>query len=323
MKAPLIPLPVISQPFERIAMDIVGPLPMSSRGNRFILVICDYATRYPEAVALRHIDAVSVAGELLKLFSRVGVPKEILTDQGAYFTSRLLVELYQMLHVQPIRTSPYHPQTDGLVERFNQTLKMMLRKAVVGEGKDWDTLLPYLLFAYREVPQASTGFSPFELLYGRQVRGPLDILSETWQVSEQGEESVVSHILSIHNKMEKMKELADINLAKAQEQQKKWYDWNSRKRGFQQGDMVLLLLPTSTNKLLARWQGPYRVAKKIGIVDYLIEMPDRRRKKGVYHVNLLKKWETPSAICGMATEVMPVRKKSLIGEEVNPLISLL
>ena len=110
---------------------------MSSRGNRFILVICDYATRYPEAVALRHIDAISVAGELLKLFSRVGVPKEILTDQGANFTSRLLVELYQMLHVQPIRTSPYHPQTDGLVERFNQTLKMMLRKAVVGEGKDW------------------------------------------------------------------------------------------------------------------------------------------------------------------------------------------
>jgi transposase InsO family protein len=91
----------------------------------------------------------------------------------------LLTELYKLLHVKPIRTSPYHPQTDGLVERFNQTLKAMLKKTAVDEGKDWDKLLPYLLFAYREVPQASTGFSPFELLYGWQVRGPLDILKES------------------------------------------------------------------------------------------------------------------------------------------------
>ena len=172
------------------------------------------------------------AEELLKLFSRVGVPKEILTDQGTNFTSQLLIELYRMLHVQPIRTTPYHPQTDGLVERFNQTLKSMLRKATDKEGKDWDTLLPYLLFAYREVPHTSTGFSPFELLYGRQVRGPLDILSKTWQVSRKSGESVVSHMLLIRDKLMKMKELAD-NLLKAQEQQKIWHDKNSSEREFQ------------------------------------------------------------------------------------------
>ena len=126
-RAPLIPLPVISQPFERIAMDIVGPLTRSSRGNRFVLIVCDYATRYPEAVPMKHVDAASVAEELVSIFSRVGVPKEILTDQGTNFTSHLLAELYKMLHVRPIRTTPYHPQTDGLVERFNLTL-MMLRK---------------------------------------------------------------------------------------------------------------------------------------------------------------------------------------------------
>ena len=81
--------------------------------------------------------------------------------------------------VKPIRTSPYHPETDGLLEKFNGTLKAMLRKAAVGEGKDWDKLLPFVLFAYREVPQASTEFSPFELVYGRQVSSPLDILKET------------------------------------------------------------------------------------------------------------------------------------------------
>lgn len=150
-------------------MDIVGPLPKSSRGHRYILVVCDYATRYPEAFPMKFIDATSVAEELLKMFTRVGIPEEILTDQGTNFTSQLLAELYNMLHVRSIRTTPYHPQTDGLVERFNQTLKGMLRKAAKEEGKDWDTLIPYLLFAYREVPQASTGFSPFELLYGHDV----------------------------------------------------------------------------------------------------------------------------------------------------------
>ena len=158
-------------------MDIVGPLPRSRSGNRYVLGICDYATRYPEAVAMRTIDAENVAEELVKLFARVGIPSEILTDQGSNFTSQLLAELYRLLHVRPIRTTPYHPQTDGLVERFNQTLKAMLRKVAVQEGKDWDLLIPYVLFTYREVPQCSTGFSPFELLYGRDVRGPLDVLN--------------------------------------------------------------------------------------------------------------------------------------------------
>ena len=176
-KAPLLPLPIIGEPFQKIAMDIVRLLPRS--GNCYVLVMCDYATQYPEAIALRRIDAELVAEELIKVFSRVGVPQEILTDQRSNFTSQLLAELYQLLHVHPIRTSPYHPQTDGLVEHFNQTLKAMLRKTATSEGKDWDKLLPYVLFAYREVPQASTGFSPFELLYGWNVRGPLDVLRET------------------------------------------------------------------------------------------------------------------------------------------------
>ena len=107
----------------------------------WVLVICDYATRYPEAFAMRSVDAEHVAEELVSVFSRVCVPREILTDQGTNFTSRLLSELYRLLHVHPIRTSPYHPQTDGLVGRFNQTSKSMLRKTAQTEGKDWDKFL--------------------------------------------------------------------------------------------------------------------------------------------------------------------------------------
>ena len=159
----------------------------------YILVLCDYATRYPEAVPLRSIDAEHVAEELIKIFARVGVPEEILMDQGSNFMSKLLSELYSLLHIHLIRTSPYHPQTDGLVERFNKMLKSMLRKAVDTEGKNWDTLIPYLLLAYGEVPQASTGV---ELVYGRNVLGPLDVLREAWEGSQSMDESVVSYVLA-------------------------------------------------------------------------------------------------------------------------------
>ena len=289
-RAPLIPLPIISEPFSRIAMDIVGPLPRSRAGNKYVLVLCDYATRYPEAIPLKSIDAEHVAEELMKVFARVGVPQEILTDQGSNFTSQLLAELYRLLHVHPIRTSPYHPQTDGLVERFNQTLKSMLRRTATNEGKDWDKLLPYLLFAYREVPQASTGFSPFELLYGRNVRGPLDVLRESWEASQRSEESVVSYVLSTREKLKEMSDIVQENLKKVQDKQKQWYDKDARLREFSPGDPVLVLLPTSTSKLLAQWQGPYQVLKRMGKVTYLIDMHDKRKRKRIFHVNMLKEF---------------------------------
>ena len=215
--APLLPLPVISEPFKCVAMDLVRPLPRSKSGNKYILVLCDYATRYPEAIPLQSIDAEHVAEEMIKIFARVGVPEEILTDQWSQFMSQLLAELYRLLHIHSIWTSSYHPQTDGLVERFNQSLKGMLRKSVADEGKNWDKLIPYLLFAYREVPQASTGFSPFELLYGRNVRGPLDVLRETWEASQQSEESVVSYVLATQEKLRSMAELVEENLTKSQQ----------------------------------------------------------------------------------------------------------
>ncbi len=159
-KAPLRPLPLMQAPFERIGMDLIGPLERSARGHRFALVLVDYATRYPEAVALRNISAKSVAEALFSMISRVGIPKEILTDQGMAFMSRTIRELYELLGIKSIRTSVYHPQTDGLVERFNRTLKAMIRKFVHEDAKNWDKWLEPLLFAVREVPQASTGVFP-------------------------------------------------------------------------------------------------------------------------------------------------------------------
>ena len=140
----------------------------------------EYATRYPEAIPLPKIETERVAEALLEIFSRVGVPEEVLSDLGTQFTSDLMKEVGRLLSVKQLTTTPYHPMCNGLVEKFNGTLKRMLRRMCSERPKDWDRYIPALLFAYREAPQESLGFSPFELLYGRTVRGPLSILKELW-----------------------------------------------------------------------------------------------------------------------------------------------
>uniref|UniRef100_A0A669FBS4 Gypsy retrotransposon integrase-like protein 1 n=1 Tax=Oreochromis niloticus TaxID=8128 RepID=A0A669FBS4_ORENI len=291
-KAPLQPLPIIGIPFQRLGMDVVGPVEKSKAGNRFMLVITDYATRYPEVFPLKTVKAKAVASSLIQLFSRVGFPQEILTDQGTNFMSTLLKQVYKLLGIRSVRTTPYHPQTDGLTERFNQTLKQMLRKFVNDTGSDWDQWLPYLLFAYREVPQASTGFSPFELLYGHEVRGPLTLLKDSWE-GEQGKEesvSVISYVIHMREKLQQMSELAQSHMAAAQRQQKTLFDKKARHRSFVPGQKVLVMLPTSDSKLLAKWQGPFEVQKKLGPTTYKVSTPGLQRGSRVLHVNLLKEW---------------------------------
>ena len=191
-KVPLGKLPLIDTPFKRVAVDIVGPIePRSERKSRYILTMIDYATRYPEAVALPGIETERVAEALVEMFSRVGIPDEMLTDCGSQFTAEVMKEVSRLLSLQQITTTPYHPICNGLIERFHMTLKQMLRRMCAERPKDWDKYLPALLFAIREVPQESLGFSPFELLYGRNVKGPMAILRELWS-GEAPDEQVLS-----------------------------------------------------------------------------------------------------------------------------------
>ena len=280
VKAEMIPMPIISQPFQRIAMDIVGPIDRSRSGNRYILTICDYATRYPEAIPLPSTEAGRIAKHLVEVFSRVGIPEEILADQGANFMSALLQDVYQLLSIKRIRTSPYHPQTDGLVERFNSTLKSMLRKFVASNAKDWDEYLPYLLFAYREVPQESTGFSPFELLYGRRVRGPLDVLREMWTGDEPAEEQTVfTHLAEMRIRLEQMSELVQNSMTASQKKQKEHYDKKMKEQPLKAGDKVLVLIPSRKSKLKLERVGPYTITREVTTVDYEVVMPGRRKEK--------------------------------------------
>lgn len=137
----------------------------------------------------------------------------------------------------------------------------------------------------------STGFSLFKLLYGRQVSGPLDLLREHWE-SPAGE-NVVAYVVKMRERLEQMTELAQQNMWTAQDKQKTWYDKKARERAFQPGQQVFLLLSSNDSKLLARWQGPYQVTKRLGRVIYELYMPERKKKHQTFYVNLLKEVQVP------------------------------
>ena len=305
-KAPLGKLPLVSTPFERVAVDLIGPLiPASEEGHKWVLVMVDYATRYPEARALKNIDTENVAESLLDMWSRVGISEQVLSDRGTQFLSEVMIEVHRLLSIKGLTTTPYHAQCNGLVERFNGTLKTMLRKLCDEKPNTWHRYLSACLFAYREVPQESTGFSPFELLYGRTVRGPMTILRNLW-TSESHSSSEVSHastyVLELRNRIEETCKLVQRNLARAGDKYRQHFDKKAKMRVFKEGDQVLLLLPTKQNKLEMAWRGPLNVESRQGQFDYWIDVDG---KKKLYHLNMLKEYhrrqiEAPVKVCAAA-----------------------
>lgn len=251
-------------------MDMVGPLPLTEEGHRYVLTVCNYGTRYPEAFPLRSTTSQDVAEALVEMFARTGIPDEILTDRGSNFCGELMEQFFHLLGIRHIKTSAYHPETDGMVERYNGTLKSGLRKYLDHFGGEWQKALPYLLFAFRELPHSATGYSPFELLYGRNPRGPLDVLKEQWQEPESVKESVVSYLLGVYDKLELARGIPDASEEANKTSMKAAYDVGSRARSFSVDDLVLVLLPTSSNKLLAQWQGPFPVTAKLGETTYRV-----------------------------------------------------
>ena len=153
-------------PFERIALDIVGPLPKTTRGNKYILVLRDYFTKWPEAFPLQNQEAVTIARILVsEVFARFGVPYILHSDQGTNFDSKLIKELCILLEIKKTRTTAYHPQCDGLVERFNRTLIDLIALSTRDAQNSWDLQIGVVLMAFRSSVQASTGFTPYSLMF--------------------------------------------------------------------------------------------------------------------------------------------------------------
>ena len=283
-------MPIISTPFERIAIDLVGPLsPPTSQGHRFILTMIDYATSFIEAVPLKDITSISVAESLMEVFSRVGIPREVISDRGTQFTSDMMGQIHKLVGIKPIFTTAYHPQMNGKLERQHATMKSVLKKLCSEKPKDWNRYLIPTLFAMREIPSETTGFSPFELLYGRQVRGPLAILHDLWSEPELDDELRTSYeyVVQLRDRLEDTAQLAAENSKLKLQSYKTYFDKKTVKRTFKVGDEVLLLLPDSSNKLLSTWKGPYPVVEVRSKLNYVIDVNGTTK---LFHVNLLKRY---------------------------------
>ena len=162
----------------------------------------------------------------LDLYSRVGISEEVLSDLMTQFVSECMQEVSRLLSIRRLTTTPYHLISNGLAEKLNGTLKKMLRRSCIKQPRHWYRFINLFLFAYRKVPQTSTGFSPFEPLYGYTVRGPITILKELWTGKSESKEVKTSYqyVLELRERLEETMKLAKEELTKSQIRYKKNYD---------------------------------------------------------------------------------------------------
>ena len=288
--APLQPTDNVCMPMQRIAMDILGPLPETERGNRYILVIGDYFTRWKEAFAMKDMEAVSVAKCLVnEVICRFGVPDSLHTDQGKNFESALVKEICQLLGIRKTRTTPYHPQSDGLVERFNRTLLNMLSIAVMDDEHSWDLHLPTILLAYRTSIHETTGVTPFELMFGRQARVPDDVI---YSLPTPSSSTPGQYASLLKRRLSDAYNRVRLCSKRQQDRQKDFYDRGVRGEPYTIGDLVMLHEPAvprgHSRKLHRPWKGPYRVVRVLGPTVYRIQDCTHPRRKKVVHFNRLK-----------------------------------
>jgi len=176
---------------------------------------------------------------------------------------------------------------NGIVDNFNKTIKNLLTKVSAEKPKDWHRYLGPLMFAVRDTPQDSIGFTPFELLYGHKVRTPMALLKRIWTDEDEDPEvkTLYQYVVDLRDRVEETCKMAKEELAKVQVRNQKYYNRRTRDMKLQVGDSVLLLLPTERNKLTLVWRGPYKVVGIVGDFDYRVEVsPDKVK---TYHINML------------------------------------
>lgn len=287
---PLTPPP---KPFDVLGVDLLGPLPQSTTGNRWILVAIDHTTRFVETAALPDATAECVARFLLHhIILRHGAPQVLITDRGHSFLAQTVEALLQACKVDHRTTSPYHPQTNGLTERFNHTLTKMISMYINSDHSNWDTILPFVTFAYNTAVQTTTGFSPFYLLYGRDPSSTLDTILP--YPNEHPDNDLMTQFTS---SSEASRQLARSRTLQHQDASKRRYDAQHRDVHYLPGDLVLIFFPFRQTgrceKFLPKFKGPYKVIRQTSPVNYLVEPvnpPSDRRTTGrhIVHVGRLK-----------------------------------
>jgi hypothetical protein len=286
----------VNQPFGRVGIDIVGPLPRTKKGKKYIVVAMDYLTKWPEARAIPDATAASVASFFYEdIICRHGCPQEIISDNGSAFISQMVESMLENHQIKHRLISPYHPQSNGLVERFNRTLCKSLAKFVQLQEQDWDKFIPSVLFAYRTMKHNTTKYDPFSLVYGRNVITPLDLLldqkAETL-TEEDLEQDILNRICQIVDILEPTLELAKRNIAKSQRNQEDANPASSTAHHFEEGDIVLKFKHDKPkgSKFQTKWVGPYTIHEVYNNGAYRLRSMDGKVLKSSTNGNDLRKY---------------------------------
>ena len=250
--------------FIRIAMDILGPLPETARGNKYVLVVIDYFTKWTEAFALPNHTAITIANCLAEgWFAIHGPPQALVSDGAPEFVGSILDSLASVYDYDRRKTLPYRPQSNGLVERMNRTIVQQLTCFCAEAPERWDTILPFVMSAYRSGVQKSTGYSPYFMVYGEEMPTPVDL---KYGVPRGGMDFPcrVCYVENIRHNLMYAWEFARKKLQVTADHQKKLYDKHARTRKILIGDVVFRYnLPGLLTKLNPSWDGPYIILGKV------------------------------------------------------------
>ena len=276
-------------PMEQIHIDIMGPLPMSKRGNTCCLVIVCQFTKWVEIVSLPDQQAETIARAMVdNLFSRLGCPRVIFSDQGVNFNSQLFHELCERLGIVKKRTTAYRASSNGQVERINRTLGQSIRTAILESTQqnqdDWDDKIPIIAGAIRSTVNRGTGFTPNKLMLGREVYQPLELVCGV----EREEKPVYEYIQQLERDMSDAHITARKALKSGQCRQKRDYDVNIHTTKYKVGDAVLLVNSATKigqcKKLQPLWLGPFLIVEVISNILYKIS--GQKRSFVVHHDRL-------------------------------------
>ncbi|GBN06626.1 hypothetical protein AVEN_215803-1 [Araneus ventricosus] len=211
---------------------------------------------------------------MIQIFSRKGLPKEMQIDQGTSFMSNLAIEFAETFGIKVTRSSAHHPQSNP-VERFHRNIKRILKVLCTEAAPEWERQVPAAQFALRTIRHERTGFTPSELVYGRNLRTLVTLLYEQWMNPEDEGNNVVEYVFQLINRLKRCKDLALDKMLDMQTKRKVWYDRKAIKREFSEGDLVLVVSTSKSNKLAVEWKDTGKVEVKLSVTIYVVSSEEK------------------------------------------------